>query len=62
MLICKATVRRFVLDEAANTRRLSDGTPRFTRVSKELLDEAEAHLRLWLQQKVHALPSAGRTI
>ena len=62
MLICKAAVRRFILEEAANTRRLSDGKPRFTRVSRECFAEIEADLRVRIQQRVHALPSAGRTV
>lgn len=61
-LICKSRVRRLALDEAANTRRLSDGSPRFIRVKKETLDDIDARVRVMVVGLVHALPSAGRTI
>lgn len=50
------------LDQAAQTRRLADGSPRFTRVGAQFLIEADSHLRQFIHSKVHALPSAGRTI
>lgn len=62
MLINKAKVRRIALDQAASTRRLADGTPRFTRVSKDFFINAESQLRTWITSQVHSLPSAGRTI
>jgi len=62
MLINKAKVRRITLDLAAQTRRLADGSPRFTRVSKAYFDNIEAKLRVMITSEVHALPSAGRTI
>lgn len=62
MLITRSVVRRYALDQAANTRKLADGTPRFTRVSKEFFNSCDAQLRAWIQSQVHSLPSKGRTI
>ena len=35
---------------------------KFSRVSREFLDRADAALRNWIVREVHALPSKGKTI
>lgn len=61
-LITKSKVKRLALDLAADTRRLADGSPRFTRVSRDFLEHIEAQVRVLVTAKVHSLPSLGRTI
>lgn len=61
-LINKRRVRKLALELAENHRRMADGTPRFTRVSNELYDGVEGAIRSYLNTKIHAMPSAGRTL
>lgn len=61
-LINKRRVRKLALEIAEGHRRMADGTPRFTRVSNELYDGVQAVIIQYLETKVHAMPSAGRTL
>lgn len=62
----RAAIKRFILDSARNHRSMADGTPRFTRVSGDTLNDIEAQvahfIRTTVESKVHSLPSAGRTV
>ena len=55
-LINRGRLRRLALDAAGQRHH------RFTRVSKEFHQTAEAHLRAWVWEYIHGLPSKGKTI
>jgi hypothetical protein len=62
MLIKRATLKQQALALAA--RRFA-GTPfedKYTRVSTDLYDAAEAHLREWLTARINNMPTIGKTI
>ena len=56
-LTCKAGVKRYALERAADTR-----DHKFTRVSDELCQAAEAAARRAVDQIIATHPSVGRTI
>jgi hypothetical protein len=55
-IINRSRLRRFALDAASQRHH------RFTRVSEEFVEQAEAHLRTWVREYVRQLPSLGKTI
>lgn len=56
MLLNQKAVRDALLSLALNRAH------KFTRVSKETLDQAEAALLNWCRRHVESLPSRGKTI
>lgn len=61
-LIKRSTLKKQALDLA--TRRFA-GTAlenKFTRVSTDLYDSAESHLRQWLIDRVNNMQTVGKTI
>jgi len=60
--ICRSKVKQTALEIAANHRRMSDGSPRFTRVSGAFLEKMEGRLKEIIRSEVHAHPSLGRTL
>jgi len=56
-LINRAKVKRIALEIAAVER-----SHKFTRVSKDFLDNVEAELKNVIRSKIKALPSKGKTI
>jgi hypothetical protein len=60
--INSSSVKKFALACAANHKKMSDGTPRFTRVSAEFLENVNAEVMMLVDRKVQQLPSSGRTI
>lgn len=56
LLISKKQVKAYVLATAKEHR------PRFTRVSSSLYPMVDAHLRIWLREYIHRLPSVGKTM
>lgn len=61
-LINKAAVRRRALEYASNTKRLSTGQPRFTRVSPGFILHVEAAVHAAIQSRVNLMTSSGRTL
>jgi len=61
-LIVRTLVRDYALKHAANTKKLSGGRPRFTRVDPAWLDRINARVGLLIQAEIERLPSCGRTI
>lgn len=61
-LIKRSTLKQQALAIAA--QRFA-GTPladKFTRVSSDLYDSAESHMRQWLIDRVNNMPTVGKTI
>jgi hypothetical protein len=56
-LINRTLVKKLLLDTAKDTKY-----KQFTRVSKDTLDELEAHLRLAVIRRVRDTPSKGVTL
>jgi hypothetical protein len=56
-LINAAAVRRRALQLAADTR-----AHRFTRVSRRFIQDCNARVEALIRQRIHAIPSVGRTI
>lgn len=56
-MINKAACRAYALEQS-KLQRLG----RFTRVSKEFLDELEASLRNIIASRVHSAPGKGKTL
>ena len=50
------------LDIAAINRKKGDGSPMFTRVSKDFIDEFHAETVNRLTEKIHRHPSRGSTL
>ena len=61
-LINVAKVKRTVLEEAGKMKKMSDGKPRYTRVSKDYIENFEARVRTMVVNDVQRLPSSGHTI
>lgn len=60
--ICRSKVKATALEVAAGHRKMSDGSPRFTRVSASFLEKIEATVRAAIQSNVHAHPGVGKTL
>lgn len=56
-ILNKAQFRKFVLALADKNRHHE-----YTRVSDDFIQRAEANLRVWTLQQLHAMPSKGKTI
>ncbi len=56
MLINQSMVKEFALDMAKGRAH------KFTRVSGEFLAKCEGHLKAFIRQQVHSVPSKGKTI
>lgn len=56
-LLNRAACKEYALEQSRNLRN-----GRFTRVSKEFLDDVEAHLRAAIAARVHKAPSLGVTL
>ena len=56
-LINRTQVRRMMLELSRSTR-----AGKFTRVSEQTLDDAEAALAGWVRQRVHSTPRVGKTL
>ncbi len=61
-LINRTQVRNFLLEKLESDRKLSNGQPRFTRVSRETLDNIEAEFLSLLRRKVQLAPRTGATL
>jgi hypothetical protein len=61
-LTVRSAARDFALEYAATRKKLSNGQPRFVRVSARWSDRAEAQLKAWIRSEIDRLPSKGRTI
>lgn len=57
-LLCRAAVRRFLLETAKRERPFN----KFKRVSEDTLVAANAELRRWLVSRVKSMPSKGVTL
>jgi hypothetical protein len=55
-LVNRRRLRRYALDAAGQRHH------RFTRVGEEFYQTADAHLRAWVRDYIHGLPSKGKTI
>jgi hypothetical protein len=60
--LCRSKVKATALEIAAGHRKMSDGSPRFTRVSATFFEKIEARVRAAIQSEVHSQPSVGRTL
>jgi hypothetical protein len=56
LLIRKADVRRFALEKAKLRHH------KFTRISKEFIENCDAQLRVFIEVHINSLPSKGKTI
>lgn len=61
-LITKSTVKRLALDLARQRFAGTAFEGRYTRVSSDLLDAAESHMRQWLADRIANMPTVGKTI
>lgn len=53
-----ASIKKFCLQWIKDTRP----EWKVNRISQSVLDQAEAHMRLFLTNKIHPLPSRGKTL
>lgn len=60
--ICRSKVKETALEVAAGHRKMSDGSPRFTRVSATFFEKIEARVRAAIQSEVHSHPGVGKTL
>ena len=60
--LCRSKVKATALEVAAGHRKMSDGSPRFTRVSAQFLEKIEARCREAIRNEVCGQPSVGRTL
>jgi len=56
-LVVRTHVKRYALDHAKATR-----FKKWTRVSEEFLERADAQLRTWIRNEIEQMPTNGKTI
>lgn len=62
MLINRASVKRLALDLARQRFQGTQFEHKYTRVSKEFLDEIEASVRRFTGERIRNMPTMGKTI
>lgn len=60
-LFNKSELKKFIL-ETAKTRKMCDGSPRFTRVSPAFTALLEYKLKELVRNHIHHQPSIGKTL
>jgi hypothetical protein len=55
--LCRAKVRKFLLEQAARTR-----AHKYTRVSEQTMIEANEVVRQWCISRIGRMPSMGKTL
>lgn len=62
MLLNSAAIKRTALGIAKQRFQGTAYEDKFTRVSKDLVDAAESHMRQWLIERINNMPTIGKTI
>lgn len=61
-LIKRASLKKLALNLAARRFAGTAFENKYTRVSADLYDAAEAHLRQWMTERVNNMQTVGKTI
>lgn len=61
-LIKRATLKQLALNLASRRFAGTAFENKFTRVSTDLYDAAEAHMRQWMTERINNMQTVGKTI